>query len=105
MAACKNPESSLNDHFGLYFAQRYPLVNHFQKSYLQVPAILIFFRNLGKLETAVKVWFSVWQIVQNLLQEPSNGEVLKWIQLAPNLTKNKNNHSYPFLLQYFLRTC
>ena len=37
------------------------------------------------------------QIVQNLLREPSDGKVLKLLQLTLNLIRHKNNHSYPFL--------
>ena len=72
-------------------------MNYFQKTYLQVSAILIFFGNLREFENAVFVRFSIRQIVQNLLREPSNGKVLKLLQLTPKLIRHTNNHSNPFL--------
>ena len=88
-----------------YFAQKIPFCELFLKTTFKSSSDSYFVRNLRKFENAFKVRFTVWQIVQNLQREPSNGEVLKWIQLAPNLTQNKNSHSYPFLLRCFLRKC
>ena len=98
-AACKNRESSVNDHFSgsLIFCPEVPFSELFSKNIFTSFSDSYFFGNLRKFENAVFVRFSIRQIVQNLLREPSNGKVLKLLQLTPNLIRHKNNHSYPFL--------
>ena len=98
-AACKNRESSVNDHFSrsLIFCPEIPFSELFSKNIFTSFSDSYFFGNLRKFENVVFVRFSIRQIVQNLLREPSNGKVLKLLQLTPNLIRDKNNHSYPFL--------
>ena len=98
-AACKNRESSVNDHFSgsLIFCPETPFSELFSKTIFTSFSDSYSFGNLRKFENAVFVLFSIRQIVQNLLQEPSNGKVLKLLQLTPNLIRHINNHSYPFL--------
>ena len=99
MAACKNRDSSVNDHFSgsLMFCPEIPFSELFSKKIFTSFSDSYFFGNLRKFENAVFVRFSIRQIVQNLLREPSNGEALKLLQLTPNLIQHKNNHSNPFL--------
>ena len=99
MAACKNRESSVNDHFSgsLIFCPEIPFGELFSKNIFTSFCDSYSFGNLRKFENAVFVLFSIRQIVQNLLREPSNGKVLKLFQLTPNLIRHMNNHSYPFL--------
>ena len=100
MAACKNRESSVNDHFSgsLIFCPEIPFSEIFSKNIFTSFSDSYFFGNLRKFENVVFVRFAISQIVQNLLREPSNGEALKLLQLTPNLIKHTNNHSNPFLL-------
>ena len=99
MAACKNRESSVNDHFSgsLIFCPEIPFSELFSKNIFTSFSDSYFFGNLRKFENAVFVRFSVRQIVQNLLREPSNGKVLNLLQFTPNLMRHKNNHSNLFL--------
>ena len=99
MAVCKSQESSVNDHFSgsLIFCPEIPFGELFSKKIFTSFSDSYFFGNLRKFENAVFVRFSIRQIVQNLLREPSNGEALKLLQLTPNLIQHKNNHSNPFL--------
>ena len=87
MAACKNRESSVNDHFSgsLIFCPEIPFSELFSKNIFTTFSDSYFFGNLRKFENAVFVRFSIRQIVPNLLREPSNGEALKLLQLTPNL--------------------
>ena len=97
MAACEENRPSttiLADR--LYFAQIYPLVNYFQISYLQVPAVLIFFRNLRKFENAVKVRVFSY-ILAIICCENQAG--LKMKSIGTKLIQNKKNYSYQILLQ------
>ena len=99
MAACKNRESSVNDHFSgsLIFCPEIPFNELFSKNIFTSFSDSYFFGNLRKFENAIFVRFAIRQIVQNLLREPSNGEALKLLQLTPNLIKHKNNPSNPLL--------
>ena len=100
MAACQNRESSVNDHFSgsLIFLPEIPFSELFSKNHIYKFQRFFFFGNRRKFKNApVFERFSIRQNIQNLLREPSNGEVLKLLQLTPNLIRHKNNHSYPFL--------
>ena len=94
MAACKYRESSVNDHFSgsLIFCLEIPFSELFSKNISTSFSDSYFLGNLRKFENAVFVQFSLRHIVQNLPREPSNGEVLKLLQLTPNLIRHKNNH-------------
>ena len=107
MAACKNRESSVNDHFrgSVIFCPEIPFSGLFSKNVFTGFSDSYFFANLRKFGNAIFVGFSRRQIVQNLLGEPSNGEVLKLLQLTLNSIRDKSNHSYPFLPRYFFQTC
>ena len=89
-----------------YFAQRYPLVNYLKKKKNIFTSFSdsYFFGNLRKFGKEVFVRLCIRQVVQNLLREPSNGKVLKLLQLTPNLIRHKNNHSViHFNLDTFFR--
>ena len=85
-AACKNRESSVSDHFSgsPIFSPEIPFSELFSKKIFTSFSDSYFFGNLRKFENAVFVRFSIRQIVQNLLREPSNGKVLNLLQFTPN---------------------
>ena len=100
MAACKNRDSSVNDHSSgsLIFCPEIPFSELFSKNtFTSFSDSCFFFGNLRKFGNTVFVRFSMRQIVQNVLREPSNSKVLKLLQLTPKLIRHKNNHSDPFL--------
>ena len=86
-AACKNRELSVNDHLSgsLIFCPEIPFSELFSKNIFTSFGDSYFFGNLRKFENAVFVRFSIRQIVQNLLREPSNGKVLNLLQFTPKL--------------------